>query len=36
MGEGQKERETESKAASRLQAVITEPEVGLELTGLNP
>ena len=32
MGEGQRERETESKAASRLRAVSTEPDAGLELT----
>ena len=34
MGEGQREREgdTESKAGSRLRAVSTEPDAGLELT----
>ena len=33
MGEGQREREdTESEAVSRLWAVSTEPEAGLELT----
>ena len=31
-GEGQKEGDTESEADSRLQAVITEPDAGLELT----
>ena len=30
-GEGKRERETQSKAGSRLQAVSTEPDVGLEL-----
>ena len=30
-GEGQIERETESEAGSRLRAVRTEPDVGLEL-----
>ena len=35
-GEGQREREgdTESKAGSRLWAVRTEPDAGLELTNL--
>ena len=32
MGEGQRERETESEAGSRLPAVSTEPDAGLELT----
>ena len=34
MGEGQREREgdAESKAGSRLRAVSTEPDAGLELT----
>ena len=32
MGEGQRERETEYEAGSRLRAVSTEPDVGLELT----
>ena len=31
MGEEQRERETESEAGSRLPAVSTEPEAGLEL-----
>ena len=31
-GGGQRERVTESEAGSRLQAVSTEPEIGLELT----
>ena len=31
-GEGQRERETQSKGCSRLQAVSTEPNVGLEPT----
>ena len=31
-GEGQKEGDTESGAGSRLLAVGTEPDVGLELT----
>ena len=31
-GEGQRERETESLAGSRLQAVSTEPDKGLKLT----
>ena len=31
-GEGQREGDTESKAGSRLLAVSTEPDVGLELT----
>ena len=31
-GEGQRARETESKAGSRLRAVRTEPDAGLELT----
>uniref|UniRef100_A0ABI7ZZK2 Vinculin n=1 Tax=Felis catus TaxID=9685 RepID=A0ABI7ZZK2_FELCA len=31
-GEGQRERETESKAVSRLQAVSMEPNAGLEVT----
>ena len=31
-GEGQRERETESKAGSRLQAVSTEPDAKLEPT----
>ena len=31
-GEGQGERETESEAGSRLPAVSTEPDVGLERT----
>ena len=30
-GEGQRERDIESKAGSRLQAVSTEPDAGLEL-----
>ena len=33
-GEGQRERETESEAGSRLQAVTTEPNSGLEVTDL--
>ena len=32
VGEGQRERETESKVDSRLRAVSTDPAVGLELT----
>ena len=32
MGEGQRERDTESETGSRLQAVSTEPDVGLKLT----
>ena len=32
MGEGQREGDTESEAGSRLQAVSTEPNAGLELT----
>ena len=33
MGEGQRERETQNpEASSRLQAVSTEPDAGLELT----
>ena len=32
VGEGQGERETESEAGSRLWAVSTEPDAGLELT----
>ena len=32
MGEGQAERDIESEAGSRLQAVSTEPDVGLEPT----
>ena len=32
MGEGQRERETESEAGSRLWAISTEPDAGLELT----
>ena len=31
MGDGQRERETESEAGSRLWAVSTEPNAGLEL-----
>ena len=31
-GGAQRERETESEAGSRLRAVSTEPDVGLELT----
>ena len=31
-GEGQRERETESEAGSRLCAVSTEPDAGLEPT----
>ena len=31
-GEGQREGDTESEAGSRLRAVSTEPDVGLELT----
>ena len=31
IGEGQRERETESEAGSRLWAVSTEPDAGLEL-----
>ena len=31
-GEGQREMETESEAGSRLCAVSTEPDAGLELT----
>ena len=31
MGEAEREGDTESKAGSRLQAVSTEPDVGLEL-----
>ena len=31
MGEGQREREAESEAGSRLRAISTEPYVGLEL-----
>ena len=31
-GEEQRDRETESEVGSRLQAVSTEPDVGLELT----
>ena len=31
-GEGQREGDTESKTGSRLRAVSTEPDVGLELT----
>ena len=31
MGEGQRERETEAQADSRLSAVSTEPDMGLEL-----
>ena len=34
VGEGQREGDTESKAGSRLQAVRTEPDAGLELTNL--
>ena len=32
MGEGQREGDTEPEAGSRLQAVSTEPDAGLELT----
>ena len=32
MGEGQRERETEFEAGSRLRAVSTEPDALLELT----
>ena len=32
MGKGQRERETEFEAGSRLQAVSTEPDAGLKLT----
>ena len=32
MGEGQREGDTESEAGSRLWAVSTEPDAGLELT----
>ena len=32
MGEGQREGDTESETGSRLQAVSTEPDAGLELT----
>ena len=32
MGEGHREGDTESETGSRLQAVSTEPDVGLELT----
>ena len=32
MGEEQRERETESEAGSRLQAVSTKPDTGLEST----
>ena len=32
MGEGQRERDTESKAGSRPWAVSTEPDAGLKLT----
>ena len=32
MGEGQRERETESEAGSRLWTDSTEPDAGLELT----
>ena len=32
MGEGQREEDTESETGSRLQAVSTEPDAGLELT----
>ena len=32
VGEGQRERETESETGSRLQAVSTEPDAGLKLT----
>ena len=32
MGEGQREGDTESETGSRLWAVSTEPDVGLELT----
>ena len=31
-GGGQRERETESEAGSRLRAVSTEPDAGLKLT----
>ena len=31
-GEGQRQRDTESEAGSRLRAVSTEPDTGLELT----
>ena len=31
MGAGQRERETESEAGSRLQVDVTEPDAGLEL-----
>ena len=32
MGEGQREGDTESETGSRLRAVSTEPNAGLELT----
>ena len=32
MGEGQREGDTESETGSRLRAVSTEPDAGLELT----
>ena len=35
-GEGQREGDTESRAGSRLWAVSTEPDAGLELTGREP
>ena len=34
MGEGQREGDTESETGSRLWAVSTEPDTGLELTDL--
>ena len=33
-GEAEREGDTESEAGSRLRAVSTEPDAGLELTGL--
>ena len=32
MGEGQREGDTESETGSRLRAISTEPDAGLELT----